>query len=74
MKQIVVEVKFTYRWWREDGKDIVPEHIEALQETALKHIGEKIAEGYVEGELTDNIHMIGSDPEDGIYYRGYWTK
>lgn len=64
----------TYMWRSKDNGGIPPEHIEALQETAMEQIaaGHKI--GFMGGKLKDNIHMIDADPEDGIAYSGYWNS
>ena len=39
----------------------------------MKRIFDMINQDYVSGELNDNIHMIDSDPEDGVEYMGWWT-
>lgn len=67
----------TYEWWREDADtgrgEILAHHKEALAETALSVIGVKASEGFVEGELNDNVLMAGDDSEEGVSYRGYWS-
>jgi hypothetical protein len=72
MKQMKREIKIAYRWWRSDGKAIKPAHVGALEESADDRIREMMKDGYVEGELRDNIHMTDRDPEDGIDYSGHW--
>ena len=72
MKTLECTETIHYRWWRENGKKVKAEHVEALRETAMNHIVLMMNEGYVEGTLNDNIHMIDSDPEDGVEYRGWW--
>ncbi len=62
----------TYRWWRDGGGAVKPEHVPALEERADERIAEMMAEGYTSGELLDNIHMAEDDPEDGVAYRGWW--
>jgi hypothetical protein len=71
-KKIVI----TYKWWEVNTKngEINPEHQEALEETAKEHIFTQIKEGFVSGELFDNIHMTDDDPEDGISYQGTWDS
>ncbi|KXS54998.1 MAG: hypothetical protein AWU57_594 [Marinobacter sp. T13-3] len=49
------------------------EHEEALQESGVERALKMINEGYTQGELIDNIHMLDTDPEDGVEYRGWWT-
>jgi hypothetical protein len=65
-------VTIHYNWRRENGKKVKPEHVEALDETATTHIFEMMNKGYSSGLLSDNIHMIDSDPESGVEYRGWW--
>ena len=52
--------------------DISQDHLDALDESGMERAMEMIKEGFVEGELHDNIHMHDSDPEDGVEYSGYW--
>ena len=72
MKQLEVTKRVTYRWWRGDKKDIAPEHVPALEERAAERIAEMTAQGYIGGELNDNIHMTADDPQDGVEYSGWW--
>jgi hypothetical protein len=72
MKQIEHTVTINYKWWRENGKKVKPAHVGALDETAMTRIAEMMNQGYVEGTLSDNIHMISLDPEEGVEYRGWW--
>ena len=62
----------SYRWWRDSGKNIKPEHVEALEERAEERIQEMMGQGFTSGELTDNIHMTDKDSEDGVEYTGHW--
>lgn len=55
-----------------DGKAISPEHLEALNESALNHAVSLIQDGYSEGDLLDNIHMNDEDGDDGVDYKGRW--
>lgn len=72
MAQIEREVKITYRWWNDDRSEIKPNHIEALEESAMERITKMMGEGYTAGELNDNIRMDDDDPDDGIPYKGWW--
>ena len=67
------EIKITYNWSRDDGKDIDKEHEEALEESAQERIFEMIKEGYRGGELNDRIRMNDKDGEDGVGYSGWWS-
>lgn len=67
-----IKKQITINWSRTDGKPIKEEHQEALEESGFKRAGEMIDQGYLSGELQDNIRMTDDDPEDGIYYSGYW--
>lgn len=71
-----IERKITISWWwrNNDLDEIDPEHAEALDESARERIFKMIKEGYVQGELHDNIHMHDSDPEDGVDYHGWWAE
>lgn len=62
-----------YEWWQSNGMgEPKPEHVQALKERAEDEIiPEQMAQGMVEGELTDNVRMAG-EPEEGTDYRGYW--
>jgi hypothetical protein len=73
-----VKAAIEFEWWQvnpdsESGMDAVKhEHREALTETAVNTIQHYAVMGYVEGELSDSIHMAGDDSEEGTIYRGYW--
>lgn len=72
MKQLERKKTITFRWWRQGKEEIVPAHMDALEETAMERIGEMITAGYSSGDLQDNIHMTDTDPEDGVDYKGWW--
>jgi hypothetical protein len=72
MKTLECTETIHYRWWRENGKKVKAEHVEALRETARDNIASMMNEGYSSGSLSDNIHMIDSDPKYGVEYRGWW--
>ena len=60
-------------WWTEEDKsEPKQEHQEALVETAMEQVPAMVVDGYREGEMADNILMVGDDGEEGISYRGYW--
>lgn len=64
----------SFKWQRTDGGEVLEHHIEALNEKALDRINEMISEGFVEGELIDNIRMTDDDPEAGVSYSGSWKS
>lgn len=70
MKELKKKITITYRWWN-DEKAIKPEHVEALEETAMERIQEQMRQGCTSGQLCDNIHMA-DDPVEGIDYSGWW--
>jgi len=74
MAQIKKQVTIKYSWWSNDHdlEQINAEHIEVLEESAMDRIIEMMKDGYTSGELSDNIRMHDSDPEDGIGYTGWW--
>ncbi|MFA7219007.1 MAG: hypothetical protein WC119_00580 [Synergistaceae bacterium] len=74
MKEMERKIEITYRWWINGRRydKIKPEHYVALEESAEKRIHEMMDEGYLSGELNDNIRMTDDDPEDGIEYKGWW--
>jgi len=70
----IFEKSFTinYKWYRNNGEDIKPDHVEALEESAMNQIKKMLAEEYVRGQLLDNIKMDDTDGEDGVEYIGWW--
>ena len=70
MKQMKRKMIITYRWWRNDGKEINPSHVEALEETAMNRIKKMMEEWYTSGELCDIIH--DSLDLKGRVYTGHW--
>ena len=72
MAHIERKMNITYRWWNDSLNKIDPGHAEALEETACDLIPKQMAEGFICGELWDNIKMYESDPEEGISYKGWW--
>ena len=57
-----------YKWWQDDHKDIKPNHVEILAESAKYRIQELLPKGYVSGQLSDTIE----DEEDEVGYTGWW--
>jgi len=72
MTELVRTQRDSYRWWREDNENAVPEHVPALHETAKEQIAAMRAKGFTSGQILDNIRMTDADPEDGVAYRGWW--
>lgn len=65
-------------YWRCESfkKGIPPKLAEALEETAMDRIQEMMAEGYVSGELHDNVNLDipkRKTPEDGWECSGWWN-
>lgn len=74
MQRLEVSKPIKYWWKRDDGEDIKESHIDVLKESALNRIGDMIKDGYICGELCDNICMDDEDGEDGINYSGWWGE
>lgn len=72
MKTFSNKITIVYKWFRDGGEHILPEHLKALEESALNRIWVMIAQDYTAGELSDNIRMTDEDGEDGVEYRGWW--
>ena len=60
-------------WHRVDKKLIPADHVDALMETAEEHIFDQLLSGWTAGWMEDNIHMLDSDPEEGVEYSGFWS-
>lgn len=69
MKQFEKKYEISFRWWREDGKNVKAKDEENLEIKALRQIDEARNNGYTEGEL---IVVDYSKAERPIEYRGYW--
>ena len=70
------QVTINFEWWHDDHdrEDHIDEkHAEALEETAMQHIVNMMKKDFTSGELSDNINMHDSDPEEGIGYSGWWS-
>ncbi|MCK5610450.1 hypothetical protein KAR91_51735 [Candidatus Pacearchaeota archaeon] len=72
MKTFERKTEISYNWRRVNDEDIIPEHVEALEEAAQNRIAEMLNQGFTSGELLDTIHMTHSDPENGVEYHGWW--
>jgi len=68
MKQIERKIVTTFRWWRDDGKDVLDEHLEQLDEDAIGRIRSQVSDGCTSGELNS---CFNPDPEV-IEYSGWW--
>ncbi len=73
MKQLEATRTQTYNWWRNDGEDIQPNHVEALKEEAEHRIASMTPQGFTSGELNSSIRISDEDGDDGVEYRGWWT-
>ncbi len=71
MKQLELTETVSFRWWRPDGKDIIPEHVEPLKEHARAHIQEMHRDGYIMGVLEANMCLDEDEP--WVEYKGSWT-
>lgn len=68
-----MEINIQIEWRSSSAGEIRPEHRDALVETAAERVCSGILQGFVCGELTDNIYMLDDDPEEGVDYRGWWS-
>ncbi|KXS55055.1 MAG: hypothetical protein AWU57_558 [Marinobacter sp. T13-3] len=59
--------------WNTEGMDLPAGHEDALKESGIERALSMANEGYVQGELNDNIHMNDDDPEEGVEYHGWWS-
>jgi uncharacterized membrane protein len=72
------ERKIEY-WWKCEqlGEGDIPEPLAtALEESAMDRINEMSAQGYVSGELCDNVNIDipgRETPEDGWECSGWWS-
>lgn len=71
MKQLEGKMIVTYRWWRSGGREIVSDHVDALNKSALDRIMPLLSEGYVQGELYNDTRMTDDD-KNGAVYLGWW--
>jgi len=73
MQSLKKQITINYEWRALDYENIISEHIKALEETAFDRVVKMMKDGYTSGELHDNIHMLDTDLEDGVNYRGWWS-
>lgn len=64
--------QISYWMERVDGEDIEPEFEADLEEAAMKRIIEMLEEGYLSGELFENIRLPSDDSDDGVEFQGGW--
>jgi hypothetical protein len=74
---VVIEKLVTMTWELSDQNSevtsIPEEHIPALDEKGMELVSRQFLNDVsTAGTLTDNIHMLLSDPDDGIAYTGSW--
>jgi hypothetical protein len=76
MKQLQVKkgTITTYRWWRGDKKNIRPDHVDALKESAEERIAQMTNDGYTSGELFGVVSIQGDKKKTdaAIEYTGWW--
>jgi len=73
MQQLEFQETTTFRWWRDNGEEIVESHKPELEELAHERIKEMRYDGYTGGELLATLGYPDSygNPVD-IEYRGWW--
>ena len=66
-----------YYWRCESLKEGIPQELaEALEESAMDRISEMMKDGYVSGELNDNVVLDlpgHKTPQDGWECTGWWN-
>jgi len=62
-------MKHSFEWWRDDDGEVLAEHAERLEEHAQNRIAEMQKEGYVEGELLEELQ---DSSDNTIAYSGWW--
>lgn len=67
-------VTINYNWIKTDGGEVLPHHVEYLEESAMERIYSQLNDGFVSGELFDNLSTV-DDPTDheGTDYHGNWS-
>jgi hypothetical protein len=66
MKQFEKTVAITFRWWRENKKDIDPKNTQFLTEEAKENIEWMRKGGFTSGELFAE--------NNGVEYTGWWEE
>ena len=66
------KITIKFNWWTDDEEVIDSKHREMLIVSAWESITKMLGDGYIEGKLSDYVHIHDSDPEDGIEYNGWW--
>jgi len=61
-------------YWMErvDGEEIDPAFEGALEDAAMERISAMLKEGYLSGELIENIRLPSDDSDDGVEFQGAW--
>jgi len=72
MKTLEKTITIKFSWWRNSDEHIKEKHIEALEESAINRIKKLMEEGYISGQLSDNISIDDEDGENGVEYVGWW--
>lgn len=73
-----LEIKYEWRLnnpeaFNVKGNDVLKRHEEFLEESAMERISTMLSEGYLCGELHDNIVSCDEDEKvDGASYSGHW--
>lgn len=71
------QITINYYWKCEKIKGVIPRELqEALAESAEDRIAEMMKEGYIQGELLDNVNMKiegKKTPKDGWECKGWWS-
>ncbi|EPQ9499874.1 hypothetical protein ACUYQI_000579 [Salmonella enterica subsp. enterica serovar Braenderup] len=68
------KLTISYEWSKTDGSDVEAHHVPYLEESAFERIREMIGDGYVKGQLSDNLHtQEDTDDHEGTDYHGWWT-
>ena len=69
MKLLKKRQEIEFRWWRNDKKAIIEEHIEELKDCANERIQEMTAQGYTSGDLLETLYIPKGK---GVDYSGCW--
>lgn len=69
-KELVHSENRIYRWWRDDKKDIEPEHVSQLKERAKDIIDEMVGQGFSSGKMQCSIYNEICD--DFLGFSGWW--
>lgn len=59
-----MKTALTCEWWNDENRQFTEQEQEILQRAAIDRAEEMMREGYIAGELCEEI--------DGQFYRGWW--